>query len=204
MIDTFLYYPLILLARLRVKKIRGMENIPKNSPILIVSNHIDYLDGWLLGLLLLAKLKRRNYFITKTKNYFWTRGITIPLDKYGPEGSLEKAHDFLKEGRVLILFPEGERNVKKELLKGKTGAARLALWTKCPVIPVGIIGFSASSFWASVFQAIFYSRAVTIIFGPPVDLTSYYDKEMDHNLLAACTKKIMEEIGKLAQKTYPY
>lgn len=181
-----------------------MENIPKSGPVLLVANHIDYLDGWLLSLLLKQILKRRVYFISQSRNYFWAGETTIPLDKYGPEGSLNRALAFLKKGRTFVLFPEGERNSEKRMLKGKTGAARLELWSRCPIIPIGIIGPSSSSFWGSVIQALLRPKAVTIMIGKAIDLSPYYNKEITYNLLENCTKKIMQAIGNLAEKEYPY
>lgn len=203
-LDYLLYYPLIVLARRRVKLISGLENIPTKGSVILVANHLDYLDGWLLGLIILSKLKRKPHFITQSKNYFWAYGVTIPLEKYGSQESLKKAHDLIKENKILIFFPEGQRNPRKELLKGKTGATRLSLWTKCPVIPVGIIGPSYSSFLKSVFQALCHPKFITITIGAPLDLSAFYPQEINYELLTACTKKMMQAIGELSGKDYPY
>lgn len=200
MIERFIYFPFIQLARRRINKFLGEENLPKKGPILLVANHIDYLDGWLLSLL----IKRKLCFISETKNYFWAPGTTIPLEKYGADGVLKKALEYLKNGKVIALFPEGKRNPKKELLKGKTGATRLALWSKCTVIPVGIIGPSVSSFRSAIIQALFSPRKVIINIGTPVDLSQFYNQEITYELLTDCTRKIMKAIGDLAQKSYRF
>lgn len=204
LLDYLLYYPLIVLARRRVKEISGLENIPITDSIILAVNHIDYLDGWLLELIILAELKRRSHFITKSKNYFWTHGLVIPLEKYGPQESLKKAHDLVKENKIIIFFPEGRRNSEKALLKSKTGVARLALGNKCQVIPVGIIGPSYSSFGVSVCQTLLHPRAVVITVGRPLNLSSYYRQEINYDLLEKCIKEIMQAVGELAGKSYPY
>ena len=172
--------------------------------MLLVANHIDYLDGWLLVLLLVPEIKRKIHFLAQSKNYFWADEVTIPLEQHGKKEALTKTWEFLKNNKIIVLFPEGQRNSKRELLRGKTGAARLALWSKCPVIPIGIIGPSASRFRKSLGWLFSKPREVVINIGTPVALESYYNKPVDYELLTDCTKEIMEAIGKLANKSYHY
>lgn len=204
MISRLIYPIFRIFARHRVEEMVGIENIPKKGPVVLAVNHIDYLDGWLLVLLLIPRIKRNIYFISQSKNYFWTNGVTIPLEKYGKEEALTNALGYLKNGKIIAMFPEGSRNSQKELLKGKTGAARLALWAKCPVVPIGITGPSAVNFMSSLIKLFFRPKQVTIKVGSSLNLKEYYGKAIGHDLLTECTAKIMKAIGALADKNYLY
>ena len=204
MINHLIFPVLRIFARRRIKKITGIENIPKSGPALLVSNHVDYLDGWLLTLLVVFRIKRKIYFVSQSKNYFWTGGMTIPLEKHGKQEALTKALESLKNNKIVVFFPEGQRNDQKELLKGKTGAARLALWSKCPVIPIGIMAPSASHFSKSLRWLFSKPHEVIISIGTPVALENYYNKPVDYQLLTDCTREIMKAVGRLANKSYHY
>lgn len=62
----------------------------------------------------------------------------IPVVRGNGQASLEAAARLLKRGRTIIIFPEGDISPENGLLKAHTGAARLALLSGAPVIPVGI------------------------------------------------------------------
>jgi 1-acyl-sn-glycerol-3-phosphate acyltransferase len=95
--------------------------------------------------------------------------------------------EYLKSGKIVVIYPEGDTNKKKELKKGKTGVAELLLKSKVPVIPVGIYKLEKTSKWR-------------IKIGKPITLEQFKNT----NDLEMITNTIMKEISKLCQKSYPY
>jgi 1-acyl-sn-glycerol-3-phosphate acyltransferase len=128
---------------------------------------------------------------------------TIPIDRKGKDKkALEKALDALKKGKIVGIFPEGGRTRTGKLNKGKTGVARLALWAKVPVIPIGIKG--SYKIW-SAHQKIFkFKKAIYINIGKPMYFNKYYNKKFTKKLLRKITDQIMKEIARLTNQKYNF
>ena len=83
----------------------------------------------------------------------------------GDVKAIEDAEGHVKDGDLLMIFPEGKRNGMAKGIKMKKGAAMVALQTKTPIIPVGITG-SFKPF-----------SKIKIRVGEPMDLTEYFEME---------------------------
>jgi 1-acyl-sn-glycerol-3-phosphate acyltransferase len=79
-------------------------------------------------------------------------------------------------------------------MTGKTGAARVALQTKCPVIPIAQWGANALLPAYAKKPSFFPRKTHHVLAGPPVDLTRFYDKDMSPELLKEATEVIMAAI----------
>jgi len=67
----------------------------------------------------------------------------VPIDRSGgkaSEAALRTGLRILREGHILGIYPEGTRSPDGRLYKGRTGAARIALGARCPVVPCAIFG----------------------------------------------------------------
>ena len=125
-------------------RVRGAEHIPSSGPALIVSNHQSILDPPLIG----GAMRRQIYFLAKAELF------RIPV--FGPliralharpvrrEGSdpraLRTAALLLKEGKALLVFPEGTRSLDGRLGEGKPGVGMLAVTSGAPVVPAYVSG----------------------------------------------------------------
>jgi len=190
--------------RLPIKKISGVTNLPFRGGYLIASNHNDYLDGFFITAAVIMRRPRQVKFISETKNYWWTGGATIPVDKRNKGKSLENALKFLNNGKIICLFPEGARNNSDIILKAKTGLARLALWSKKPVVPLGIICGSGKTFFNSIKLFVLKKRPLEIRIGKPLTFPDLYDKKITKDLLDEVSRRIMKEVAFLCQKQYPH
>ncbi|MFX1450948.1 MAG: lysophospholipid acyltransferase family protein [Promethearchaeota archaeon] len=109
--------------------------------------------------------------------------------------SLELGSRFLQRGSNILIYPEGTRNLEKKQ-KPKSGAVRLAIENKAPIIPVGHVGLwelTKGSFVPSK-KGYWYCE-----FGEPIYYDKYYDQKIDYLLLRKLTDELMDEIEKLKE-----
>jgi 1-acyl-sn-glycerol-3-phosphate acyltransferase len=135
-------------------QIRGKENIPAGGPVIIAPNHVSYLDPLLAGYG--VPIRRR------VRSMAWDALFRIPVQgtmmrwlgafPVAPGSADANAYKqclrILQRGEALQIFPEGKRGEGIELEPFEAGAARMALKTGAPIVPVTITGaFEAWPKW---------------------------------------------------------
>lgn len=183
------------------------EKLPKDSGFIVCPNHYSEIDPVLVGHMLYNNgfpphfLAKGSLFTMPFVGKAMTGSKQIPVDRNGPTAgrSLVVAQEVLDEGGAIIIYPEGTLTRDPELwpMKGHTGAARLALTTGAPVIPVAHWG--AQEVFPRYAKMVhpFPRKRVTMIVGDPVDLSGFRDKPMDRTLLEAATEAILDDVTKL-------
>lgn len=114
-------------------RFEGLENVPKDKGFILVSNHISNFDPIFVA----VKVKPRCYFMAKEelfRNPFVSliiRGLgAFPVSRgKGDTAAVEKAVGYVKEGKVVAIFPEGHRSPDGKLQKLKSGAVVIAAET---------------------------------------------------------------------------
>ena len=171
-------------------EIIGLENIPKEGPLIFCGNHRSYLDPPLL----VATAKRDMKFLAKEelyKNKFlaflgWVfEAIPVKRDEKDISAIKTSLKD-LKEGKCIALFPEGTRNGLEKGEKVKDGVAFFAVRSGAKVLPCGIKGGTKGN------------RKVTITYGKPLDYSKYKGSK-DKEILEKITNEVMENILDLAK-----
>jgi 1-acyl-sn-glycerol-3-phosphate acyltransferase len=133
------------LYRLRA---RGLEHLPEGGFVL-AANHTSNFDPWPLGLPLWPRRQLR--FMAKSELF---NPVLTPLLRAGGafkvrrgEGDIEAvrtAVELVKDGEIVVMFPEGTRRRKglrkKHVARAHTGAARIALGAGAPIVPAAIKG----------------------------------------------------------------
>jgi long-chain acyl-CoA synthetase len=134
-----------LLGRIRAS---GLEHLPSEGPFIISPNHQSYIDPFLVCSALPYSVLRRLFFVGAVE-YFETPAMRrvarlvncVPVD---PDSNLVpamKAGAFgLSHGKVLMLFPEGERAIDGTVRRFKKGAPILSRQLKVPIVPVALKG----------------------------------------------------------------
>lgn len=191
------------LFRSRIETVTGIERLPTSGPFLVAINHNDYLDGFFVAVILTHATDRLVTFLTVSKNYWWTGGAMITIDHEHKGASLEAALVALEKGTIICVFPEGQRNPSATLLSGKTGIARLALWSGLPVVPIGLRGLSGTSMPNSIRRFLTGRERIRIAVGRPLSFPKVEHGIIDEPRIHAATDAIMTELAGLAGKNTP-
>ena len=153
--------------------VSGIEKLPKSGPYIISSNHQSYIDPLILAGILPREVFER-VFAVGTSDIFG-EGLMLRLARslrvvvVDPDANLipaMRAGAFgLRQGRPLILYPEGERSIDGTPKTFKKGAAILSIHMQAPIVPVGIEGFFEAWPRNKPFQGF---TPLKIVFGDPI------------------------------------
>jgi 1-acyl-sn-glycerol-3-phosphate acyltransferase len=146
----------------------GMDHLPRSGGALLVSNHLSYLDVFVLGI----PLRRPLNYVARSTLFVPVLGALIrsvggfPIQREGMGASgLKETLRRLRRGGVVILFPEGTRSPDGRLGELKSGIAVLAQKARVPVVPAGVAGtFEA---WPRT-RPLPAPHAIRIHYGPPI------------------------------------
>jgi len=135
-------------------EVHGLENFPKNGPVLMACNHYSFLD-WLI---IMVALPRHVHFVIDHNFYnFPILGLilkkvrTIPIASGSNQPRLLKqafatVAKYLSEDRVVLIFPEGGLTRKGNIQKFRKGITLVKAKTTAPVIPMSVDGIWGSFF----------------------------------------------------------
>jgi len=160
------------------QKVLNAERLPKEGGVLIVPNHVTYLDAFFLT----ASSSRPIRFLMYD-SYFKKAGLvrffikffdTVPISESRAKEAIQKAADAVAEGGVVCIFPEGQLTRSGCMNELKRGFEMIARKAKCPVVPVYMDGL-----WGSIFSfergKFIYKKpyrlnyGVTIAWGEPME-----------------------------------
>lgn len=186
---------------------RGMEQLRRDGGIIIVPNHISHADPLVAAHYIYDSgrwprfLGKASVFRVPVIGAILHRCRQIPVERGTVDAvkSLDKLIDALNEGGAVVIYPEGTITREPDLwpMKGKTGAARLALATGAPVIPVAMVG-PERMFDPKTSRLRLRPRTpVTVVAGPPVDLSRWAGTTPSRTVLEEMTDTIMLRIRDL-------
>ena len=192
-----------------IKEVTGMENMPKEGPVIVALNHQSYLDF----LSFIAVCPRPVHFLSAEKffsNLFWaplmymSGQIKVERKAHDKHALHNMIHDHLSRSKIIVgIFPEGTRAYDRtEMLHAFTGVAKYAVHSEVPVIPVGIKG--AFEVMSRRDKAPKFKKNISIHVGPPIHFTEHYGKEHDEKTYRELTDKVMAELSRLSGKNYSH
>ena len=150
----------ILRLNLRIQSnwnVEGNINVPKSGPLIIVCNHQSNFDPPLVAA---SVSKRRTWFLAKSELFNGPKIAKMFLRAYGGFPLHKGKSDLsaykwalkkINSGEAIVIFPEGKRN-PKGLGKPYLGAARIALKSGAPILPIAITGTENLISWTTVFK----------------------------------------------------
>lgn len=195
-----------LLFTLTKRDWRGQENIPRTGGVIICANHLSYADPLAVAHYL---YKHGRWPVYLAKSSLFDKGVLgslmrgcgqIPVHRGATDAALalRDAERGVAEGACVIFYPEGTATRDPELwpMVAKTGAARLALMTGAPVVPVAHWGAQDLLPYGEKKPRIFPRKTIRILAGEPVDLSRYAGRVTGETLHAA-TEDIMARVTAL-------
>ena len=207
---AFFLIPVVrLMFGLRVK---GLEKLPKSGSYVLVSNHVTNVDALAVAYFVYVKLNRAPHFLAKEGLFrlpligkILLAAGQIPVYRTSGQRNdepLRVAHEYLKRGHMIAIFPEGTLTRDPGLwpMRGKSGAVRLALDTNVPVYPIAHWGsHHILPTYGSKFRPGFWKR-VDVTVGNEIDLTEFRNKKLTPDELRVATEKVMVEITHLVEQ----
>lgn len=189
-----------------IEEIEGLHNIPKEGPVIIASNHESYFDF----LCFTAAAPRKIHYMAAEK--FFNKAIwkqlmqltgQIKVDRKHPDKTkvFQLVFSALKQNRMIGIFPEGTRSPDGKLLKAFTGVAKIALKSKVPIIPIGMVG--TYEIMSRHDKRPKFKKA-KIKIGEPMHFIEYHNIEHNEHHFREVTDKIMLKIAKLTGEEYTH
>ena len=180
---------------------RGAEHLGGAGGIIIVPNHISHADPLVAAHFIYDAgrwpqfLGKASVFRVPVIGWILHRCKQIPVERGTADAvkSLDKLVAALDSGGAVVIYPEGTTTREPELwpMRGKTGAARLALATGAPVIPVAMWGPERMFDPRTTRFGLRPRIPVSVVAGPPVDLSRWAGATPNRVVLEEMTDAIM-------------
>lgn len=214
MVYPFARYTLLPFIRFFIKKTVGIEHVPMHGPYIIACKHFASLDGVFVAATLTPYLNQKIYYVANVAQWgwFWEKIVSerwagaIPFYKDNPSACLDVANAYLRRGCIVGIFPEGFVEQRQKNQKAKTGTARLALWNKVPIVPIGLKHTITTRFANGMHKRrnaikniLTHPHSLEIHIGQPFTLEKFYDQPITKELLYEATIEVMSHIESLSE-----
>ncbi|MBF0569868.1 MAG: 1-acyl-sn-glycerol-3-phosphate acyltransferase [Candidatus Omnitrophica bacterium] len=198
--------------RLWLRRIRNPQKLPTQGPVIIVSNHTSYFDWAVLSAVYsnryIVFLANQDLLRRKFVSWLMKLNILIYINPNKPGYSyFREVVGRLKQGHIVVIYPEGTRSRTGRMLRPKIGFVKLAMQTGVPVIPLAMKGaykvLPPHKNWPRL-------KRCELIVGDPIDISLnnpalsdiFYGKKhlkevTDHDLERVAIR-IMDQIAKMA------
>lgn len=198
----------LLLAVTRRTWIDG-EKLPVTGGCVVVLNHLSHIDPLLAAHFvydhgrLPRYLAKSGLFKNRALGFFLTAAGQIPVERLSKNavGAFDAAVAAVRAGECVVVYPEGTitRDPGSWPMTGKSGAARIALETGCPVIPIGQWGAQDLLPAYSLRPHLVPPKRITMKAGDPVGLTDLVGQEHTPAAVHEATDRIMDAVTVLVQ-----
>ncbi|MBC7766899.1 1-acyl-sn-glycerol-3-phosphate acyltransferase [Arenimonas sp.] len=189
-----------------VKKVTGIENIPKKGAFIIAMNHQSFFD-----FLIFSAIAPRNVHFLAAEKFYKNRSwkalmvLTGQIKVERETKDKTELHNHVKthlgKGLLLGIFPEGTRSPHKdEMLKAFNGISKYAINHKVNIIPVGLKGMY--DILPKNSRKISFKKTAEVHIGKPIDVSEHWEGESDDEKYTYITEKVMKKIELLSGKKY--
>lgn len=177
----------------------GAENIPSSGGVMLMSNHVSYLDPIFAG----AAAPRNLHYMARSTlfkpgfiEWFLRNMNAFPVNQGAPDRrAIRTALKVPEDGDLMVMFPEGTRSVDgKTLGKAAAGAGFIAYRTQAPVIPMFLSGT----------QDVLSRKAkrpkiakIVVSFGKPLDMEPYRKSKASREVYDKIGEEVMARIAEL-------
>lgn len=184
----------------------GTEHIPRHGGVLLAANHIGDLDPLYDTAFVLAAgrvprfLAKAELWSLPVVRWVMNGGGHIPVDRSArATDAFRAAVDAVKRGETVVIYPEGTFTSDPAgwPMKAKAGIGQLALLTDVPVIPIANWGTQDVLPPDTRRLRVFRRKRVTVVAGPPVDLSQWRGQARTRANNKAATAAVMAEVTRL-------
>lgn len=186
---------------------RGGEHLPRTGGALLAINHVSFADP-IFDVAFTISHGRMPRFLAKSE--LWSTPVVrsvlgggkhIPVHRSSSRAAdaYKDAVAAIQRGEIVAFYPEGTYTADPDgwPMKAKNGIGRIALMTGAPVIPVANWGTQDVLPPSSGRPRLFPRRRVTVVAGPPVDLSAWSDGRRTRTALDGATAAIMTDVTRL-------
>lgn len=183
---------------------RGVELIPRGGGCVVVTNHVSHVDPLTFAHIVYDSgrvprfLGKAEVFKVPIVGSIISRLGQIPVYRstYDASRAYRAAVAAVQRGECVIIYPEGTITRDPDMwpMRGKTGAARVALATGVPVIPVAQWGPQHILPPYAKRPRLFPRKTIHVRVGPPVDFSAYQGRPLNAETLRQATETIMAAI----------
>jgi 1-acyl-sn-glycerol-3-phosphate acyltransferase len=183
------------------------KKIPASGGCILVFNHVSHVDPLTAAHIVYDHgrmpryLAKSGLFKNRALAYFLTAAGQIPVERLSKnaKGAFDAAVAAVRAGECVVVYPEGTLTRDPDLwpMAGKSGAARIALATGCPVIPVGQWGVHDLLYPYAKKPHLFPRTPITMKVGDPVPLDDLRDLPPTTKTVNEATRRIMAALTQL-------
>jgi 1-acyl-sn-glycerol-3-phosphate acyltransferase len=188
----------------------GAENLPTEGGWVVCTNHYSHLDPLVFAHYMVDHgrsprfLGKIEVFDVPVVGAVLRSADQIPV--YRETGRASAAYraavEAVRAGKCVAIYPEGTLTRDPDLwpMRGKTGAARVALETRCALIPVAQWGAQEILSPYGHRPSLLPRKTMVMYAGPPVDLSDLYGRPLDTKVLREATDRLMDRITELLEE----
>lgn len=182
-------------------EVAGLENVPKEGPFLVASNHASHLDPPIVGCHIsrqMAFFARKSLWNGKFATWWLDSVGAIPVDRDGGSdvSAIKNVLRTVQSGKALTLFPEGTRSPDGTLQPAKSGVGMIACRTRVPVVPARIFNSHIAFGKGGGLRP---GTRVSVVYGRPLQPADYDDPKAGKERYQLASEKIMAAIAALRE-----
>ncbi len=174
--------------------------VKSSEGAIIIANHTSSFDPMFIAMTtgrLVHWMVAKEYCVDWRLGWFFRLFEQIPAGRGGVDSAaIKHAIRLAAAGKLVGMLPEGQINTTGALLlPGRPGIVMVALKARVPIIPCYIKGAPYGGWTLGPF---FRPSQVRVFVGDPIDLSEYYDRERNPEMMAELTKRCLSAIAQLA------
>ena len=195
-----LWGSMLLAKRLWHTRVNNALPVKAGQGAVLVANHRSAVDPFFIQLAanrVVHWMVAREYVEHPAFSWFLRRAGAIPANRGGIDtAATREAIRLAANGELVGMLPEGRINMTDEfLMPVRPGAAMVALRARVPLIPCFIDG---APYNKTIYSPFFMRAKVRVTIGTPIDLSPYYDRHADPDVVRTLIVRCMSEIARLS------